>query len=411
MTADVWESGPYLVRHYPQDPERLIVVLTGGGFAAWDARIEEFRNTLSGLGVSMCFAMDRVPGWLMHRQAAEMMAHVAGIAAGYPHVGVMGESMGGSSAIVFSAHCPSVERSLAFSPQFSVADPFIRFDDRFKHLAERHTEESRVTFDAPGRERDTLVLFGAEDLLDLVHAGLYAVYGYDVGFVEDADHQVANSLKRNPDGNLLAPLAARFADFSRPFGYEAAKEILADRLSRRVATRDHGFDAERRWQARSEAARSTPRRLPPPEGLADLTQGAATDQSSVSRWSRGDSGEDSRRAITRSPRGRFAFHTDVEERPWWSIDFGRDVVVREVRIYNRMGTIGLSSQCVQFAIEVAGADGEWREVMRKSDRKLFGGADGHPFVWSPSQGVAARRLRIRLLGRGALHYDRIEIFG
>ena len=407
------EFGDYLVRHLPRDPERLIVVFNGSGLGAREGRIEEFGATLLPSGVSVCFVQDRSPLWLAHDESPRLLDHLAAVAGGYDHVGVMGTSMGASSAIQFSAHCPKVERALAFVPQFSMSDPFIRFDDRFRIYNLGYGDQLHRVFDDPDRQHQIVILFGTEDWRDLVHAGLYVVHGYDVGFIDGSDHQVAAFLKRSLRGNLLAPLGARFADFSAPFDYDAVAELLGDLVSRRVRSRDRGVGSDLRWRVLSEAAARSPSSPPPPEGMVNLGRGRgrATDQSSVSRWSRGTTAEDSAGAVSGVLTGGFGFHTGKEDRPWWSIDFGEEVVVRMVRIFNRLGEVKFSDRCIEFAIEVADEGSDWREVFRKIDRKPIGGADGRPFVWTPEAGIPAQRLRIRLLDRGSLHYDQIEIFG
>ena len=405
------EFGAYLVRHSPRDPKRLIIVFNGSGLGAQNGRIEEFGATLLPSGVSVCFVQDRSPLWLAHDESPQVLDHLAALARGYDHVGALGVSMGASSAVGFAAHCPKVERVLAFAPQFSMSDPFIRFDDRFRIFNLGYGDQLHRIFDAPDRQARIVILYGTEDWRDLVHAGLYAVYGYDVGFVDGSDHQVAAFLKRSLRGNLLAPLGARFADFSAPFDYDAVADLVGDLLSRRVWSRDRGVGSDLQWRVLSEAAATSPQRPPSPEGMTDLARGRTTDQSSISRWSHGTAAEDSARAVSGVLTGGYSFHTGKEDRPWWSIDFGEDVVVRVVRIFNRLGEVKFSDRCIEFAIEVADEGSDWREVFRKIDRKPFGGADGRPFVWTPEAGLPARRLRIRLLDLGSLCYDQIEIFG
>ncbi len=405
------EFGPYLVRHIPRDPTRLIVIFNGAGVGAERGRIEEFGATVLPLGVSACFVQDRDPRWLGHDEAPAVLNHVAALAAGYDRVGALGASMGASSAIAFAEHGANVDRVLAIAPQFSMSSPFAAFDHRFRMYVMGYPEQLTRVFDAQSCQDKVLVLYGTEDWRDLVHAGLYAVYGYEVGFIDGADHVLTNVLKRSPRGNLLAQLGARFADFSAPFGYAAAAEVLGDLLSRQVVSRDRGVDGDLRWRQRSRAAVKSLQKPPAPEGMADLTRGAATDQSSVSRWSRGTTAEDSAGAISGAPTGGFGFHTDDDDHAWWSIDFGEMAVVRMVRIYNRLGALAFSEPGVEFVIEAADGGSDWREVFRKADLTLFGGVDGRPFVWTPQEGVEARRLRIRRLERGPLHYDQIEIFG
>lgn len=410
--------GPYIVRRHHRDPDRLIVVFASAGSFGLAEPIEEFGKTLSPLGASLCFVIDMSRSWLNHAEAPAMLEHVVGLAADYPHVAAMGESMGGSSAIAFAGLCPRVRRVLAFSPQFSVASPFVPFlpfikpDTPAEALGFMGTNQRFWTFNPAVRPRETVVLYGDEEFRDLVHAGLYLAYGYDVGFVRGGDHSVASRLKNGPKGNLLPALTTRFADFSAPFSYEAVAEVLSDQISRHVSSEEYGLAAVKDWEIRIGAALNSPQRPPPPPDLHDLALGRITDQSSLSRWSRGKTtAEDSAGALTRKLTGGYAFHTAPEHRPWWSIDFGEQVVVRLLRIFNRLHDIETAARGIEFAIEVSDDGDLWREVYRKEDRSLFGGADGRPFVWEPMGGLSARQLRIRLLGWGALHYDRIEIFG
>ena len=411
MNENDVEFGDYLVRHLARDPERLIIVFNGSGLGAREGPTEEFGATLLPSGVSVCFVQDRSPLWLAHDESPQVLDHLADLARGYHHVGVMGTSMGASSAVGFAAQCPQVERVLAFAPQFSMSDPFIRFDDRFRIFNLGYGDQLHRIFDAPECQARTVILYGTEEWRDLIHAGLYAVYGYDVGFIDGSDHQVAPFLKRSLRGNLLAPLGARFADFSAPFDYDAVAGVLGDLLSRHVSSRERGVGCELQWRMLSQAAAASPRGPPPPEGMVNLARGRATNQSSICRWSRGTTVEDSAGAVSGVLTGGFGFHTAKDDRPWWSIDFGEEVVVRVVRIFNRLGEMRFSDRCIEFAIEVADEGSGWREVFRKTDRKPFGGADGRPFVWTPEVGIRARRLRIRLPGKSTLHYDQIEIFG
>jgi hypothetical protein len=404
------EFGSYVVRHYRRDPERLIVVFASA--KEWGSPVEEFRTTLSPFDVSLCFIVDSKPTWLNHPETPEMLDHVAEIAAGYRHVGAMGESMGGSSAILFGGRCRDVDRVLAFSPQFSVANPLIQADSRFSHLGDAMSQQRYWTFDSRNTPRETVIIHGDEDWFDLVHAGLYAVYGYDVGFVRGAGHMVSRGLRDMPGGNALRAVAARFADFSAPFTYDSVAQVLPGQISRQVDSRRHGFESIKEWDRRFYAAAKSPQRPPPPEGLRDLTRGALTNQSSVSRWSSSQvTEEDSAGAISGRLTADFAFHTSSESRPWWSIDLGEETVVRMMRIFNRLYSMEAARRGADFAIEVSDDGSDWREVYRKNDHALFGGADGLPFVWAPVDGVPARRLRVRLLGWGQMHYDQIEIFG
>jgi len=238
--------GVYEVRHYPRDPDRLVVVFAGAGKKGAKSRTEEFRNSLWETGVSLCFVRDLEFCWYSHETARLLFDHLDQLSSTYPNVGALGHSMGASGAIICAAHCRRLERVLAFSPQFSMVDPFIRFDERFGDIGDFASKQRRPAFHAPGRSRRIVVLYGTQDWPDLVHAGAYAIHGYDLGFVEGANHMVPRDLKIAPEGNLLVELTAKFADFSAPFGYDAVKSVLGDRLSRHLTSHAPRFDTDHR---------------------------------------------------------------------------------------------------------------------------------------------------------------------
>lgn len=265
------DFGPYQVRHYPRDPDRLVIVFASAGRKGAIRTTEEFRNSLWDSGVSLCFVWDSEPSWYNHDATPQMMDHVADLSSAYRHVGALGHSMGASGAIVFAGHCRQVERVLAFSPQFSLADPFIRFDDRFNRIGPLHPNQRYSTFHALERSDRIVVLYGTEEWADLVHAGVYAVHGYDLGFVAGSGHLVPQALKSATEGNLLVDLAARFADFSGPFDYDAVKAVLGGRVSRQISTREWAFGEAPGVTSGVEPAAASPERL------TDLAKGRATD--------------------------------------------------------------------------------------------------------------------------------------
>ena len=117
--SETWDIGNYAITHYKIDPNRLIVVFASAGMDGLGEPLEEFRGTLSRLGVSMAFVIDRSPRWFNHAETPQALAQAARIARDYRHAGVLGESMGGSGAIIFADVCPTADRILALTPQYS----------------------------------------------------------------------------------------------------------------------------------------------------------------------------------------------------------------------------------------------------------------------------------------------------
>lgn len=410
--SETWDIGNYAITHYKIDPNRLIVVFASAGMDGLGEPLEEFRGTLSRLGVSMAFVIDRSPRWFNHAETPQALAQAARIARDYRHAGVLGESMGGSGAIIFADVCPTADRILALTPQYSMAKPFIAFDSRFAPFGEAYPNQVHWVFATPRARGKTQILFGNTEWLDAVHAGMYRVEGFNVSIVDGAGHLVGQHLKRGDTENRLVRLIGAFCDFSAPFTASVVAEALGP-LSTTTGMAEHdSFAAVKNWDANFRAAAAAPRKLAPPVGLVDLALRRPANQSSVSQWSRAPTPiEDAAGAVSGNVTASYGFHTDLEDRPWWTVELAGRSMIREVRIYNRLEHMAVSDRCLQFAIETADIAGEWTESWRKSDARRFGGADGRPLVWRAPDGLVARHIRIRLLGRNYLHFDAVEVFG
>jgi hypothetical protein len=106
--------------------------------------------------------------------------------------------------------------------------------------------------------------------------------------------------------------------------------------------------------------------------------------------------------------GDFGFHTDHQTDPWWQVDLQDNYLVESVILYNRLD---YRERCTRVAV-LASMDGQdWHLQGAKIDDALFGGADGHPYVFKFGTPFIARYVRIAMIGEGMLHLDQIEIFG
>ncbi len=104
--------------------------------------------------------------------------------------------------------------------------------------------------------------------------------------------------------------------------------------------------------------------------------------------------------------GHYGFHTAHEHEPWWQVDLGAAHEIGRVVVYNRMD---LPERCTRMAL-YGSPDGEgWVMHAAKLDGSLFGGADGHPYVFEPPP-LRARFLRVGMIGEGFLHLDEVEVY-
>ena len=115
--------------------------------------------------------------------------------------------------------------------------------------------------------------------------------------------------------------------------------------------------------------------------------------------------DEAMRALRANKTGGFAFHTDIEDEPWWRIDLGEQRRFDEIRCYNRLGTC--SERANDLIVELSDDNVAWQVVHRQNG--LFGGADGDPLrVVIPR--MSARYLRLRIPSHTALHLDAVEVY-
>jgi FkbM family methyltransferase len=126
-------------------------------------------------------------------------------------------------------------------------------------------------------------------------------------------------------------------------------------------------------------------------------------QSSVSRWSEA---EDAARAVSVPLTGRFAFHTAVEDGPWWQVDFGAPRRFDEILCYNRLDHG--AERARGLVVELSDDGKTWTELHRAYE--AFGGLlDSRGPLQLKCPGARARLIRLRLEGRTPLHLDGVRI--
>lgn len=138
------------------------------------------------------------------------------------------------------------------------------------------------------------------------------------------------------------------------------------------------------------------------QDLVDVAPRGTARQSSLSRWS---SPDDASQALRRSGRN-FAFHTDVERRPWWEVDLGHSYPISVLFIENRRAPHHTPHHRIR--IDVSTDSETWQEVHRGF---LAFGSDVHglPLSVSFDGRILARFIRITLIGKGALHLRHVSV--
>jgi hypothetical protein len=89
-------------------------------------------------------------------------------------------------------------------------------------------------------------------------------------------------------------------------------------------------------------------------------------------------------------------HTLDQQNSWWQLDFGQQRTINRVVLWNRTDT-GLGNRLSNFRISVSNSDGT--EVAGQNFFPPGSGQAGASMVWDLPQTVAARHVRISLLGK------------
>ncbi len=144
----------------------------------------------------------------------------------------------------------------------------------------------------------------------------------------------------------------------------------------------------------------------------NLAIGKSAAQSSVSTWSHGRTlEEDAACVVSGIFTGSFSNHTDLDDPAWWRVDLERICRIDQVRIFNRVSEKNIMLRTSRFEIQLSDDDHAWQTVFRKTSDTLVGCSKHTPYVWAPDRPVAARFVRIQIIGRQFLHLDQVEIFG
>jgi hypothetical protein len=109
--------------------------------------------------------------------------------------------------------------------------------------------------------------------------------------------------------------------------------------------------------------------------------------------------------------GEFGFHTNYEDRPWWSVDLEATSSLSQIRIYNRLGAAEIESRFDDFAVLVSDDGENWRAVYEHPKGQRVGGIDGYPLIIDLAVPVIARLVKIMSNKPTFLHLDKVEVLG
>ena len=206
---------------------RAIVSFTGIGMRMQSQPVEEFLKTLNTLwpDASKYFVIDKERSWYEH-SFTQVVCRLVPLLARYDEVVLIGNSMGGFGALLFSGLLPNVRKAIAFVPQFSVA-PHItqgnetRFDEYLGRIDDFAIDHACV-FPTPDVRR--FIVFGeAEDAWHVARYREHLGPRDAMLLIAGAEHGTAALLREK---GLLAPLLTDLIDGHD--GFAGTTRRLAD---------------------------------------------------------------------------------------------------------------------------------------------------------------------------------------
>ncbi|MHC4252959.1 MAG: discoidin domain-containing protein, partial [Planctomycetota bacterium] len=110
--------------------------------------------------------------------------------------------------------------------------------------------------------------------------------------------------------------------------------------------------------------------------------------------------------------GRWGFHTDAVDKPWWHVDLGGVKNVSRVVIWNRCDSCAPRTSRLSVLLSDDGK--RWRKVYTHGGTTFYGFTDRKPLdVKLGGQGghERARFVRVQLPVMSYFHLDEVEVFG
>jgi hypothetical protein len=104
--------------------------------------------------------------------------------------------------------------------------------------------------------------------------------------------------------------------------------------------------------------------------------------------------------------GKWGFHTENQDNPWWQIDLGQTTPLERIAIYNRCDFADRASRLVVLISN----DAETFEQFYEHDGTVFfGHTDGKPLIVK-FNGAKVRYIRLQQPGKNYFHLDEVEVY-
>src|SRR5271170_4284430 len=140
--------------------------------------------------------------------------------------------------------------------------------------------------------------------------------------------------------------------------------------------------------------------------LVNVAKGKPASQSSLSQWSAG--ADEASRAVSGSVPSSFAFHTAMEDRPWWQVDLLCIYPIDSIVVHNRLDRCWERAKTLK--VEISEDSKHW-VVVHAGIEYFLGGEKGRPLELPLGGAVCARYVKLSLVERQQpLHLAQVEVF-
>jgi alginate O-acetyltransferase complex protein AlgJ len=138
--------------------------------------------------------------------------------------------------------------------------------------------------------------------------------------------------------------------------------------------------------------------------LVNIALHKSASQSSLSRWSKSTESKD---AVNGVKTGKFGFHTELENDPWWLVNLENIYDLEKIIIFNRDDEY--STRANHLSVLVSIDEENWNSIYTAINE--FGGfITNKPLIINCNSNVSAKYVKIQINGRQALHLDEVEVY-
>ncbi|MBN1819024.1 MAG: discoidin domain-containing protein [Sedimentisphaerales bacterium] len=106
--------------------------------------------------------------------------------------------------------------------------------------------------------------------------------------------------------------------------------------------------------------------------------------------------------------GKWGFHTEYTDNPWWQVDLLESRLIDRVVLWNRCDP-GMADRMNRFTLNLSEDGTHWQVGYQHDGSVFFGKTDDMPLVvkWD---GKSARFVRVQVPGKRYLHLDEVQVF-